>query len=65
MISEALSVISEELKKLNINYQFGRWQGKVVYPYFVKPAQMNLFLKTIIRKALVLLTALQGVHGLT
>lgn len=44
MISEALSVISEELKKLDINYQFGRWQGKVVYPYFVGEASADEFI---------------------
>lgn len=44
MISEALSAISEELKKLNIDYQFGRWQGKVVYPYFVGEASADEFI---------------------
>lgn len=44
MITEVLSSISEELKKLKINYQFGRWQGKVVYPYFVGEASADEFI---------------------
>lgn len=44
MISEALSVISEELKKLNIAYQFGRWQGEVTYPYFVGEGSATEFI---------------------
>ncbi len=44
MITEALSAISEELKRLKINYQFGRWQGKVVYPYFVGEASADEFI---------------------
>ncbi len=43
MITEALCIISDELKKLKINYQFGRWQGKVVYPYFVGEASADEF----------------------
>lgn len=43
MITEALSVISKELKRLKINYQFGRWQGKVIYPYFVGEASADEF----------------------
>lgn len=43
MITEVLSVISEELKRLKINYQFGRWQGKVIYPYFVGEASADEF----------------------
>jgi len=35
VITEALNVISQELEKLNIHYQFGRWQNDIVYPYFV------------------------------
>lgn len=35
MMLDAFNVISEELKNLKVNYQFGRWQGEVSYPYFV------------------------------
>lgn len=35
MITEALNVIKDELRKIGVNYKFFRWQGTVKYPYFV------------------------------
>ena len=32
---DVLNRLSSEMKALGINYQFGRWQGKIRYPYFV------------------------------
>lgn len=31
----ALKIISDSLQSLGINYEFGVWTSKVVYPYFV------------------------------
>lgn len=30
-----LSTMKNELSNLGINYQFGEWEGDIVYPYFV------------------------------
>ena len=32
---EVLNVISEQLERLNIPYEFGEWTEEVSYPYFV------------------------------
>lgn len=32
---EVLNVISEQLEKLNIPYEFGEWTEEISYPYFV------------------------------
>lgn len=34
MSNEALKIISESLESIGINYEFGTWSGKIVYPYF-------------------------------
>lgn len=43
MMVDAFNVISEELKNLKVNYQFCRWQGKVIYPYFVGEGSADEF----------------------
>lgn len=35
MITDAFGAISDEMQRINVNYQFGRWLGEAVYPYFV------------------------------
>lgn len=35
MTIEALQFISDSLKNLGINYEFGEWKSEIVYPYFV------------------------------
>ena len=35
MSIEALNIISESLESIGINYEFGEWKSKIVYPYFV------------------------------
>lgn len=35
MSVSALKIISDSMKSLGINYEFGEWSSKVVYPYFV------------------------------
>lgn len=32
---DMLNVMSSELQKIGVDYQFGMWQGDIVYPYFV------------------------------
>jgi hypothetical protein len=31
----ALNIISKSMESLGINYEFGAWNSKIVYPYFV------------------------------
>lgn len=31
----SLSIVSNSMNELGINYEFGEWNSKVVYPYFV------------------------------
>lgn len=38
---ESLKVITKLLKDNGINYEFGEWTSKVVYPYFVGEYQEN------------------------
>ena len=35
MTQETLKFISDTLTNAGINYEFGQWSGKIVYPYFV------------------------------
>ena len=35
MSIEALKFISDSLKNLGVNYEFGEWSSDIVYPYFV------------------------------
>ena len=34
MTKEALKIISDDMERLNINYELGEWTSDVVYPYF-------------------------------
>lgn len=35
MTIEALAYVKKLLNEIGINYEFGEWVGKIVYPYFV------------------------------
>lgn len=35
MSEEALKIISDSMKAMEMNYDYPRWKGKVEYPYFV------------------------------
>lgn len=43
MIIDALNLIEAEMKKLKYNYQYGRYQGAVLYPYFVGEGSASEF----------------------
>lgn len=43
-MTDVLEIISNELKKLKINYQFVRYNGKVSYPYFVGEISTDEFI---------------------